>query len=152
MKINVTYLPRIVDLGEDEEFGHMSSEDNCFVVTGLPTKHVLVFWKKVLGIKGCFRRPIKKGARDDGRLRVDWDSEYNDYYEDALLIKEKILEVIKGLVSNAKVRYRQLGSSFSVEDCGLDYDPEDEMLLEGAFTDEEKDCLPRCQRAAILGI
>jgi len=152
MKINVTYRPNIIDLGEDEEFGNMASEDSYFVVSGVPTKYVSAFWKKVLSIKGCFRRPIqiKKGAREDGRLRIDWDSGYYDYYEDVLLIKEKILEVIKCLVPNVKIRYRQLGSGFSV--MTEDYSPDDEILLEGTFTDEEKDCLPRYLRGVSLGI
>lgn len=148
MKIDVTYVINVVDLGEDEEFGNMASEDNYFVVTGLvPTKRASAFWKKVLSVRGCFRRPTKKGAREDGRLRVDWN-EFCDY-EDFLRAKEKILEIIKRLAPKANVHYRQLGLGF----CAVgDYDPDDETLLEGAFTDEERDCLPVDQRAGILGI
>lgn len=32
------------------------------------------------------------------------------------------------------------------------YDPDDEMLLEGAFTDDERQCFSRSERAAMLGI
>lgn len=32
------------------------------------------------------------------------------------------------------------------------YDPDDEMLLDGAFTDDERQCFSRSERAAIIGI
>lgn len=150
-KINVTYVINLVDLGKDEEFGNMADEDNYFVITGLPTEHVSAFWKEVTNLRGCSRRPVKKGVREDGRLRINWN-EFCDY-ENFLRAKEKILETIKRLVPDVKVYYRQLdrqlGSGFSVAG---DYDPDDEMLLEGAFTEEERECLPLDQRADILGI
>ncbi len=147
MKIDVTHIVTVVDLGEDEELGNMASEDNYLVVTGLPIKHIRKFWRKVASIHGCSRGLTKKGVCKDGRLRVNWN-EFCDY-ENFLQAKDKILKTIKCLVPDARVRYRQLGTGLS--EVG-DYDHYDAMLLEGAFTDEERAYLPLDQRADILGL
>ncbi|MBI2635548.1 MAG: hypothetical protein HYW79_03340 [Parcubacteria group bacterium] len=143
----MTYVITVVDLGEDDGL------DGRFVVKGLPTRHISMFWKKVMSIRACFPRPPKKGAREDGRLRIDFLIPYD--YEEFLIANEKILRIIKRLMPDAKVHYRQLScSGFHMADEDYDpyYDLDDEMLLVGAFTEEERDCLPRYQRAEILGI
>lgn len=144
MKINVTYRIGVIDLGEDEEFGYMADEDNYFVVSGLPTKHSVAFWKKVAKISGCSRR--SSNIRDR-RLRVDWNQFYD--YDDFLKAKDAILKAIRELVPDAQVQYRQLGSGLT--EVG-DYSDDDVMTLEGGFTDEERRYLPLDERAAILGI
>lgn len=147
MKIDVTYVVAIVDEGEDEEFSNMMSEDGRFVVTGLPIGLISRFWKKIKSIHGCSQRP-EKTKKHDGRLRVNWNQFCN--FEDFLQAKKKLLEIIKHLVPDAKIRYRQFGSCLYQEIH--EYDLDDQMLLEGAFTDEEKTYLPLDQRARILNI
>ncbi len=136
MQIDVTYIVTIVDLGEDKEFGNMASEDGYFVVTGLPAKHAPIFWKKIAGIHGCSKRLSNKGARKDGRLRINWNESYD--YEDLSKAKDKILKTIKRLEPEARVRYHQLGAG--LYEVG-DYDPDDALLLEKVFTDEERQYL-----------
>mgnify|MGYP001582312093 FL=1 len=108
MKINVTYCINVLDLDEDEEFGTVASEDSYFVVTGLPVKNIATFWKKIAKVRGCSRRRPTKNEAKDGRLRISW----NDFFdhEDHEEAKTKILQIIKGFVPDAKLRYRQLGS------------------------------------------
>ena len=147
-KISVTYFVNVIDEGYDEECGWMASEDGRFVISGLPLEHVPVFLEKVAEIRGCSQRPASKACQD-GRLRVDWN-EFCDY-EEFCQAKEKILKVIKNLVPDAKVRYRRLGSGI-LSETG-DYDDDDDLLtLEGAFTDEERECLSLDERADMLGM
>ena len=68
MRISVTYRIGVVDLGEDEELGHMADEDNYFVIAGLPAKHFSAFWKEVKKIRGYSRR---SSSGRDCRLRVN---------------------------------------------------------------------------------
>lgn len=144
LKINVTYRIRVVDLGEDEEFGRMADEDKYFVISGLPTKYASDFWNAVTQIHGCSPR---SSTQKDCRLRVNLNP-FCDY-EDFLKAKEAILRTIRNLIPDAQVRYRQLGSGLS--EVG-DYSEDDVMTLEGAFTDEERRYLSLDERAAVLGI
>lgn len=145
-KIDITYITNI-EIFDDEEFGAVDSQDNYFVIHGLPTKRVSIFLEKVASVPGCSRRPTKGGTDKDGRLRINWNEFYD--YDEFLEAKEKIIKTIKHLVPDAKVRYRQLGRDLIPTG---DYDQDDTMTLEGAFTDEERDCIPIDQRAGILGI
>ena len=119
--------------------------DSRFVVTGLPAKCHSIFWQKVVKISGCSCRA--KVCDDDGRLRVGW----NHYFDhvDFLRAKRKIVGVIKELVPDAMVRFRRLSPGLTSE---LEYSPDDEMAIEGGFTDEEKGVFSKDERAAMLGI
>lgn len=135
MQINITYRISVVDrLDEDEEFGYMAYEDNYFVVTGLPDKHLSAFWKEMKKIRGCSRRSSENSGKDR-RLRVDWNNFYD--YDNFLKAKEKILKTIRKLVPDAQVRYRQLGSGLS--EIG-DYAEDNMIMLElkGGLTDKER--------------
>ena len=148
-KINVTYVCVIEDLGYDEEIGRNEAyEDGRFVVGGLPTKHHSAFGRKIKGIRGCERRPEEDCPRNDGRLRVNWNEFSGE--DRRLKAKERILQVVKGFVPDSKVRYFELVDSYADEG----YDPDDEVLslLDGAFTEEEREYLPIEQRIGILGI
>ena len=149
-KISLTYVVTVLYLGEDEEFGHMAEEDKCVVVRGLPTEHISTFWKNVKKIRGCSRRPTDALEQLDRRLRIDWNAFCDE--EEFLEAKKEIIETIGRLCPGAKISYHRVGSGLYYEDSEEDFDPSDRMILEGAFTDKEKDCLPLKQRADILGI
>ena len=74
-RISVTYVTKIVDVASEikKEFGNVVDEDNYFVIAGLPAEHIPTFLKEITSFRGCSQRSVKDGAREDGRLRINWD-------------------------------------------------------------------------------
>lgn len=132
--IDVTYRVNI-EVFPDEEFGAVDFEDNYFVVKDLPASRVSTFWKSVMRIPGCSRRPRKDCPHKNGRLYINWNDFYD--YEDFLEAKEKILKAIKPLVPDATIRYRQLGSDISE----YDLDSMRDAMSGCALTEDECDAL-----------
>lgn len=137
-KIDVTYLVNI-EIFPDEEFGAVDSQDNYFTLRGLPASHISAFWKSVTNIPGCSRRPGKDCPHKDDRLRINWNEFYD--YEDLLQAKEKILKIIRLLMPDAKVRYREFHHQ-PISDLGeADLDSMRDAMSGCALTEDECDTL-----------
>lgn len=134
-----------------------------FVVSGFPedNQKLSKFWEDITkapidpesneGMFDCFNMEEESSFKD-GRPRVGIEC-YNKKSFDA--VKNRLIETVKRLVPEAKVRYHQFGPISFVPEWSYgdnnDYDEDEELAFLSAFTEDEQS-LPRDLKRTILGL
>lgn len=149
LNVNVTLVRWVLVIGDG-----MASDNPYFVVSGLPGgidkfwKHVCKkheFWESACNEHSItIREPARKQLGDSV-----WRFDFKGSEKNTRSAFEKIIKTAYSDIKDMRIWHRTVGSG--LVEVGH-YGSDDEMLLEGAFSDEEREYLPIDQRAEILGI